>query len=76
MRHPRDNADYESFGDGTVRVRDLDSGLEGIFAVTGEWRSGALKWADPHLIRWVGDKGDRTLASTRVITPDRFQGAS
>jgi hypothetical protein len=51
--HPLYGSRYERETDGTVRVTDVD-GRTGWFTGTGEHVRGELRWADPHLLDWVG----------------------
>jgi len=53
MRHPHFDAEYESVDDELVLVRDFTTGREGVFDRDGCRVSGDLRWADPHLARWV-----------------------
>lgn len=54
VRHPLKNQTYELLADGTVRVEDHDQHKAGIFRADGRWIEGELKYADPHLLEWVG----------------------
>ena len=53
-RHPTKNQRFTSLEDGLVEVADLDTGKTGIFRGTGRWVSGDLKFADPHMLEWMG----------------------
>ncbi|HEY4409623.1 MAG TPA: hypothetical protein VGO87_07060 [Acidimicrobiia bacterium] len=66
VRHPFDNTEYLLQGDGTVLVRDLANGTEGVFEVGGRHLSGDLRWADIHMLRWAND----TAGGSKAIAPD------
>ncbi len=55
LEHPLTRAIYESQDDGLVKV--THNGKQGVFDLTGRWRSGELRYADPHMILWVGGPG-------------------
>lgn len=55
--HPYTEDTYEYLADGTVRVVDVKSGLEGVFSGTGRWVTGDLTWADPHMIIFTYEQG-------------------
>ena len=50
-RHPLSGAIYDVGDDGLVHV-DLD-GRTGVFTAAGDWVSGELRQADPHLCGWL-----------------------
>jgi hypothetical protein len=50
-RHPLSGAIYDVGPDGLVTV-ELD-GLRGVFTHEGEWVSGDIHHADPHLCGWL-----------------------
>lgn len=52
LEHPLTRGVYESQDDGLVKV--TEDGKQGVFDLTGRWRSGELRHADPHMILWVG----------------------
>jgi hypothetical protein len=52
IRHPFTGALYEPLADETVMV-SLE-GESGIFERNGQWISGEIREADPHLCGWVG----------------------
>jgi hypothetical protein len=52
LKHPLTGGTYESRDDGQVIVKE--HGKEGVFTGQGEWVSGELRVADPHMINWVG----------------------
>lgn len=52
LEHPLTRGIYESLDDGLVEV--TEGGKTGRFDLTGRWRSGELRHADPHMILWVG----------------------
>lgn len=52
--HPLSGAIYEELGDGLVRVDK--AGAVGVFRADGTWVEGALTFADPHLLLWVGGR--------------------
>jgi hypothetical protein len=54
-RHPHEAAEFEALDDGLIRVKDLESGKEGVFAVGGVWQSGTLKYCDIQFMRYVYD---------------------
>jgi hypothetical protein len=56
VRHPLYNQVFEKQPDGLVRVEDLDSGQVGYFERHGRVVKGALKYADPQLLDWVGGR--------------------
>ncbi len=63
-RHPLSGAIYEDLGDGRVRVNK--HGVEGTFdAATARWLEGALTYADPHMLQWVGGKALPPAADVR-----------
>lgn len=51
-RHALSGALYDVRDDGTVEVTSRD-GESGIFSSNGEWISGSLRHADPHLCGWL-----------------------
>ena len=53
-RHPLSGAIYEVDPDGTVRVDD--HGVAGVFTPEGDWVSGELRHADPHLCSWLAGR--------------------
>jgi hypothetical protein len=56
IRHPYDGCEYTKLADGTIRVADPKSGLEGVFKVKGGvWLSGSLKTADPMMLLFARD---------------------
>jgi hypothetical protein len=65
INHPLSGATYDLQADGSVRVVAKDGSI-GIFDKNGEWQSGELKQADPHLCLWIGGKE----------LPNRFQQAA
>lgn len=52
LRHPITGAVYSALGEGTVEVDS--NGLKGIFRHDGEHVSGELRFADPHMLLWLG----------------------
>ncbi|QSE92097.1 hypothetical protein JWS13_27415 [Rhodococcus pseudokoreensis] len=50
---------YTATDDGLVKVHDPDTGREGIFSETGEWRSGELRYANRQLLGWMGRMSSR-----------------
>ena len=50
--HPLSGATYEELGDGLIRVEK--AGKYGIFDWEGHWQEGDIRYADPHLLQWVG----------------------
>ena len=55
ISHPLTGATFEVRDDGLIEVFDPESGTTGIFGERGDWRSGELTFADPHMIRWALD---------------------
>jgi hypothetical protein len=53
-RHPVKDEYYELIENGVVRVSNEDSTLVGVFTADGRWQSGNLKYADPHMVQWIG----------------------
>ena len=51
LKHPVSGATYALRGDGLVEVEN--NGLSGIFAWNGQYRSGDLRQADPHMLLWL-----------------------
>lgn len=51
--HPVTGVLFEVQDDGLVRVEQPD-GRAGLFDSTGRWRSGELRFADPHACGFVG----------------------
>lgn len=51
LRHPLSGATYTLRDDGLVEVEN--NGLTGIFAFNGEYLSGDLRHADPHMLLWM-----------------------
>jgi hypothetical protein len=50
--------------DGLVRVSNEAETRVGLFAADGRWQSGDLKYADPHMLQWVGGlQASGTLSS-------------
>jgi hypothetical protein len=54
VRHAFTGYIYERLALGEVKVIDPETGAEGVFGADGEWRSGAIRNADFHLIRHIG----------------------
>ncbi len=52
--HPISGAVYTAIGDGLVRVEDKARGKWGVFRWDGTWIEGAMTYADPHLLKYVG----------------------
>ena len=52
LLHPFTKALYEQDGNGNVQVTDGET--IGVFTTNGQWISGELLEADPHLCGWVG----------------------
>ena len=52
MKHPITGAVYSALEAGTVEVDS--NGLKGIFRYDGEHVSGELRFADPHMLLWLG----------------------
>jgi hypothetical protein len=56
VTHPISGATYERLDDdGRVQVTDRD-GITGVFSADGRHISGDLKFADPHVLDWVGGR--------------------
>jgi hypothetical protein len=53
-RHPVRDEFFELLEDGTVRVTNEDMSTVGIFTADGRWQSGTMKYADPHMLQWIG----------------------
>ena len=53
LTSPLNGATYERNDDGTVLVTEKD-GKTGVFAANGRHISGELRFADPHMIDWLG----------------------
>ena len=53
-RHPVRDEFYELLEDGSVRVSNEDMSLVGTFDPSGHWQEGNLKYADPHMVQWIG----------------------
>ncbi len=51
LKHPLSGATYTLREDGLVEVEN--NGLKGVFAYTGQYRSGELRQADPHMLLWM-----------------------
>lgn len=67
LRHPIRNESYELLENGTIRVVNHDLGLEGIFAGNGTWLSGDLRFAEKHMVEWVGGAHTaRRIAASRA----------
>ncbi len=56
VRHPFRNQTYRLLDDGTIEVEDLDSRTTGRFDRFGAALAGELRFADPHLLDWVGGR--------------------
>lgn len=70
MRHPLSGAIYDVDTDGSIVV--TKDGESGRFTAAGEWLSGAIRYADPHLCGWLS--GPR-MASHHAHGPTK-QGAA
>ncbi|MGH9010324.1 MAG: transposase, partial [Acidimicrobiia bacterium] len=57
--HPLTRHIYRLTEDGLVEVEDPADGRRGIFDHDGNWRSGELRSADPHMAGWVGRLAQR-----------------
>lgn len=51
LKHPLSGATYTLREDGLVDVEN--NGLRGVFAYTGQHKSGELRQADPHMLLWM-----------------------
>ncbi|MEM8769980.1 MAG: hypothetical protein AAGE43_21300 [Pseudomonadota bacterium] len=51
LKHPVSGATYTLRDDGLVEVEN--NGLSGVFAWNGQYRSGDLRQADPHMLLWL-----------------------
>lgn len=51
LKHPLSGATYTLREDGLVEVEN--NGLKGVFACTGQYQSGELRQADPHMLLWM-----------------------
>lgn len=51
LKHPVSGATYTLRDDGLVKVEN--NGLTGVFAWNGQYRSGELRQADPHMLLWI-----------------------
>ncbi len=51
LKHPVSGASYTLREDGLVDVEN--NGLSGVFAWNGQYRSGDLRQADPHMLLWL-----------------------
>jgi len=51
LQHPMSGAIYSLREDGFVEVEN--NGLSGVFAFNGEYQSGELRQADPHMLLWL-----------------------
>ena len=51
LKHPVSGATYTLRDDGLVKVEN--NGLSGVFAWNGQYRSGELRQADPHMLLWI-----------------------
>lgn len=71
--HPLYGSSYEREDDGTVRVIERD-GRSGWFRANGSHVRGPVRWADPHILDWVGGPQANTshqrlkAASRRVVS--------
>jgi hypothetical protein len=54
VRHPTRNQSFTRLDTGLVLVEDHDSQTSGTFKATGQWVEGELRFADVHLLEWVG----------------------
>ena len=52
LKHPITGAVYSALGEGAVEVDS--NGLKGVFRYDGEHVSGELRFADPHMLLWLG----------------------
>ena len=52
LKHPITGAVYSALDEGTVEVDS--NGLKGVFRYDGEHVSGELRFADPHMLLWLG----------------------
>ena len=52
LKHPLTGALYRALGDGTVEV--YSNGMQGVFRHDGEHLSGELRFAEPHMLLWLG----------------------
>lgn len=48
------NQTYVRQDDDTIAVHCHKSGRDGRFNADGDWLDGELKYADPHMLEWVG----------------------
>jgi hypothetical protein len=48
------NQTYVLQDDGSILVEDHKSGRTGRFNTDGDWLDGELKYADGHMLEWVG----------------------
>lgn len=64
LKHPRSGALYTVLDDGNVRVEN--NGVAGVFSALGQYLSGDIKQADPHLILWMAGPQLPTEAQVRM----------
>ena len=55
-QHPISEDTYELLPDGTVKVRDHRTGVEGVFGPGARWLSGELRFADQQMIQFTIDQ--------------------
>lgn len=53
--HPKTKVTFEEQDDGLVLVTEPD-GKTGMFRVDGTHVSGEVRYADPHMVDWVGGR--------------------
>jgi 3-oxoacyl-[acyl-carrier protein] reductase len=66
LEHPLTGAIYETTDDADL-VRVEEDGQVGLFHLDGRHHSGELRFADPHMLGWVG--GPRPLAPNELNAP-------
>ena len=74
-RHPVKDEFYELLDDGTVQVSNEDCSLVGTFSPDGKWHGGNLKYADPHMVQWIGgQQASGTLSASAHEVSEDGQG--
>lgn len=71
IKHPLTGATFTVRTDGLIDVEDPEFDQSGTFTTVGDWVSGELTFADPHMIRWAMDLAARKETVAMAVAGKR-----